>query len=160
MKEKIVDLSIQKLRTEGLRFSVDTIAKELKISKKTVYRYFSSKESLAAAIYEKFYRDAEAKLAGILAAGGSDRLGKLLECYLLSFYMIRKEIFNKYALNDGIRAYALARHERLWEMLEPVFPDGLKKTAKIMTDGTLEKLVQTDADAAPVIERLVKCYAD
>ena len=40
MKEKIIKESIVSLRTEGLKFSVDTLAERLKISKKTVYKYF------------------------------------------------------------------------------------------------------------------------
>ena len=37
MKERIIRESIESLRREGLRFSVDTLAERLNISKKTIY---------------------------------------------------------------------------------------------------------------------------
>ena len=55
VKEKIIDASIESLRQEGLRFSVDVLANRLRISKKTIYRIFHNKEALAFALYEKGY---------------------------------------------------------------------------------------------------------
>lgn len=52
MKDKIIKASIESLRQEGLRFSVDTLAEKLKISKKTIYKFLPDKESLAVALYE------------------------------------------------------------------------------------------------------------
>ena len=40
MRDKIVEASIEALRNEGLKFSVDTLADSLRISKKTVYKFF------------------------------------------------------------------------------------------------------------------------
>lgn len=45
MKERIICESIESLRQEGLRFSVDTLAKRLNVSKKTIYKYFPNKYS-------------------------------------------------------------------------------------------------------------------
>lgn len=42
MKERIINESIESLRREGLKFSIDTLAEKLNISKKTVYKYFSN----------------------------------------------------------------------------------------------------------------------
>ena len=58
VKDKIIASSIESLREEGLKFSIDTLADKLKISKKTVYKYFSSKEALAIALYDKYYSSA------------------------------------------------------------------------------------------------------
>ena len=49
MRDRIIRASIENLRREGLKFSVDTLTAQLKISKKTVYKYFPDKESLAVA---------------------------------------------------------------------------------------------------------------
>ena len=57
MREKIICESINSLRLEELRFSVDSLAEKLKISKKTIYKYFSNKEELAVAIYQRYYSD-------------------------------------------------------------------------------------------------------
>ena len=59
MKERIINESIESLRREGLKFSIDTLAERLNISKKTVYKYFSNKEELAFALYRKYFADAK-----------------------------------------------------------------------------------------------------
>lgn len=68
MKDRIIYESIESLRREGLKFSVDTLAENLKISKKTVYKYFPDKETLALALYEKYYNDAEIKAEKIISS--------------------------------------------------------------------------------------------
>lgn len=50
MRERIIKAAIESLQAEGLKFSVDTIASKLKISKKTIYKFFPDKETLAYAI--------------------------------------------------------------------------------------------------------------
>lgn len=70
MKDKIIRLTIEHLKKkEGLRFSVDTLASELKVSKKTIYKFFSTKEALAVAVHEKFYSEALGKIGGAFFGG-------------------------------------------------------------------------------------------
>ena len=51
LREAIIQTSIESLRQEGLKFSVDTLCDKMKISKKTVYKYFPDKQALAVALY-------------------------------------------------------------------------------------------------------------
>ena len=46
MKNKIIEQSIENLKKDGLKFSVDSLAAQLGISKKTVYKYFPIKNRL------------------------------------------------------------------------------------------------------------------
>lgn len=47
LKENILDTAAQKIQLYGLKkFTIDEIAEELKISKKTIYKYFSSKDEI------------------------------------------------------------------------------------------------------------------
>jgi AcrR family transcriptional regulator len=47
MKEKILDAAAELIRRYGLKkFTVDEISEELKISKKTIYKYFPSKDDI------------------------------------------------------------------------------------------------------------------
>lgn len=84
IKTKIIQQSIKSLQAEGLRFSIDLLAKELKISKKTIYKYFKNKEALAMAIYEKFYLDTKKKITQILKNKPKNYLFELLSLYLQS----------------------------------------------------------------------------
>lgn len=46
MKEKILDATIRVFNSKGLKFTMDDIAKELGMSKKTIYTVFKDKESM------------------------------------------------------------------------------------------------------------------
>ena len=46
MKEKIIEATIRVFNQKGLKFTMDDIAKELSMSKKTIYTVFEDKESL------------------------------------------------------------------------------------------------------------------
>jgi len=54
-REKILDFTIDKFLKEGFyKTSMDTLAGELHMSKKTIYKHFSTKEELVNAIVDKF----------------------------------------------------------------------------------------------------------
>ena len=71
VRDSIINTAIESLRTEGLKFSVDTVAARLKMSKKTIYKLFPDKEALAYAIYERYYADALEKVRQIEKSGGN-----------------------------------------------------------------------------------------
>ncbi|MFT8363233.1 MAG: TetR/AcrR family transcriptional regulator [Sporolactobacillus sp.] len=53
MKEQILEVAAQLIGKYGLRkFTLDEIARELKISKKTIYQHFESKEAIVRAYFE------------------------------------------------------------------------------------------------------------
>ena len=45
-KEEILEATINVFKLKGLRFTMDDIAKELSISKKTIYKVFDKKETM------------------------------------------------------------------------------------------------------------------
>ncbi|MCB9498776.1 MAG: TetR/AcrR family transcriptional regulator [Bacillales bacterium] len=53
MKEEIILECINLFNIEGCKFHLDDVAKNLKISKKTIYKYFSSKEDILKTIVEE-----------------------------------------------------------------------------------------------------------
>lgn len=53
MKQRILDVAAQKINLYGLRkFTMGEIATELKISKKTIYKYFNSKDDIIREYFE------------------------------------------------------------------------------------------------------------
>lgn len=57
MKERIVGCTLQLLGQVGLRrFTMDMVAAELRISKRTIYLYFASKDELLEACLEEWLR--------------------------------------------------------------------------------------------------------
>lgn len=155
MKEKIILASIESLRREGLKFSVDSLAEKLKISKKTVYKYFPDKQSLALALYERYYADAimQAKAA----RPDESARPRLLRLYYDSRTMIRPEIFNKYRLNGQIASYTGEKEDELWAIVSASFGDRAKnesETYRLIVDGALDKVCQQGAAPDGVIAQL------
>ena len=158
MREKIIRESLESIRREGLRFSVDTLAEKLRVSKKTIYRYFPDKEALATAMYQSYYAEILAQ-ARQLAANTPPDFPALLRLYLDSKNMSRSGIFNKYKLNDVIYAYVSAQNDALWNTISAPFgceAGEQGEALRLIVDGSFEKLCGSQVDPEAVIERLVK----
>lgn len=159
MKDKIICASIESLRQEGLKFSVDTLACKLNVSKKTIYKYFPDKEALALAIYEKYYHDAKEKAQMLITDNMPSLYCVLLDLYYDAKVMTRKDIFNKYKLNEKIYSYTTEQNDALWKIICATFGKGTSeediKTMRIIIDGSFEKLCDARLNPDAVIERLV-----
>lgn len=140
MIDKIINVSIRGLQTDGLRYSVDDIAKELKISKKTVYKIFSKKEDLAVAVYEKFYDDLNQELNDAISSCGDGVFCQAIAIYYRSYCIIREELFNKYALNASIRELALNKHRIVREQFQSVLPPDEREILTFIIEATFDKL--------------------
>ncbi|MGM9614591.1 MAG: TetR/AcrR family transcriptional regulator [Oscillospiraceae bacterium] len=159
MRDAIIRAAIESLRQEGLRFSVDTLSDKMKISKKTVYKYFPDKEALAEALYETYYADAMGRANQLVHDGTSDSRRELLRIYYDSKVMTHSGIFNKYKLNQAIHAYTAKKADSLWAILAASFSGGLagpeEASLRIIVDGSFEKLCRLGSSPNDVIERLM-----
>lgn len=159
MKDRIVRASIEGLRNEGLKFSIDLLANKLKISKKTIYKYFPDKETLSIALYETYYSDAAKQARELISKNTEESHKELLYIYFDSKRMTRNDIFNKYKLNQTIYAYTKEKSDCLWKMIAASFRRDLSETDKnvfrIIVDGSFEKLCEDCTALKDVIERMV-----
>lgn len=160
MKNKIIRASIEGLRNEGLKFSIDLLAGKLKISKKTIYKYFPDKEKLSIALYETYYSDAAKQAGELISKNTRESYKELLYVYFDSKKMTCNDIFNKYKLNQTIYAYTKEKSDCLWKIIAASFSGELSETDKkeyrIIVDGSLEKLCKDCSLSEGVIERLVE----
>ena len=157
MREKIIRQSISCLQRDGLRFSLDEVAQTLKVSKKTIYKYFATKEELALAMYGTFYGEAEEIVGQICGQKTRDSVKQMLTVYSRSHAMVRDEVFNKYALNTTVRAFAQASHARMRAQMEEMLPASDRGVLMLILDGACRALsdAESDTDADKVIEKLV-----
>ena len=81
------------------------LLKNLKFQKKTIYKYFSNKEELAVAIYQRYYSAIFSQAKLLCTKRLKDSYKELLLLYYDAKVMTRKEIFNKYILNDSLYSY-------------------------------------------------------
>ena len=80
-KEKILDFSLDKFLREGFyKTSMDTIAGELHMSKKTIYKHFSTKEKLVEAIVDKFTLTVGDKIEAVINSK-EDSLSKAVHLF-------------------------------------------------------------------------------
>lgn len=159
MRERIITQSIESLRREGLKFSVDTIAQSLNISKKTIYKYFNDKQSLAIAIYERYYTDAYAQIKELAEDNSQSARCRLLWQYFDAKQMTSSEIFNKYNLNSALRLFTEEQNEKLFKVIYTALGGSSQRdeqTLRIIVDGAFEKLCKEKLSAEEVINYLVK----
>lgn len=159
VRSLIIKESANSLKTDGLKFSVDTLSAKLKISKKTVYKYFSSKQELAIAVYDYFYNDVNGRISCFTSENLKDKVLFLLNVYFESSLMTHDEIFNKYALNDSVRSYAKGNHIKVWNRICSVvgLSDETAESAKIIVDGAFKELRNNAQASEKVIGFLVDC---
>lgn len=157
MRDKIIAAAIDSLRTEGLKFSVDTIAAKLKISKKTIYKFFPDKETLAYAIYEEYYRNAMDRVKEMEESGNQIRV-PLLMVYQDASFMIRSEIFNKYQLNQSVFSYVMKLQNELWARIISLIAPSAPRTEHMMdraiVEGAFENAVKYAIPPEQMAERL------
>lgn len=159
MKERIISESIESLRREGLRFSVDTLAEKLNISKKTIYKYFPTKEALAFALYQKYYSDIKAQAERIAKESSVYTHFKLLSLYFDAKSMTSCDIFNKYKLNEALCSYTAEQNDKLLDIIFSSLDDNISEDEKIslriIVNGSFEKLCNEKIAPDGVIDRLV-----
>lgn len=90
MKEAILDAAAQLIQRYGLKkFTVDEIAAELKISKKTIYQHYRSKDDIVRAYFEAAVSSDKSSVNAALAGNGNfvDKIHAIFyssHCYRLT----------------------------------------------------------------------------
>lgn len=80
-KKKILDYSLEKFLSEGFyKTPMDSISSQLQISKKTIYKHFSSKDELVEAIVNKFTDEVSTKIETVINTN-EDSLSKALRLF-------------------------------------------------------------------------------
>ena len=77
MREKIIDTAIEEFTKHGSKFTMNDVAKELGISKKTIYTIFESKQDVLVGIADRYARDFTAMREAIEQDDSLDTLEKL-----------------------------------------------------------------------------------
>lgn len=148
MKNCIISTTIEMLKINGLKFTVDDLASSLNISKKTIYKLFDTKEELAKEVYKHIYDEV---FSHTVAISGKEKITFVdIEMFLLHYmkgiYFNQESIYNRYSLVNDLKMYAEMMLKKIWEL----FLDVLKKSdyptlleTKYLQDiivGVLEKI--------------------
>ena len=143
MKEKILDIAIQQMKSGGYRnLSFAAIATELRTSRANLHYHFKNKEGLALAATERYIREEGAALDAIFRVHDGDIvaiLGKI-EDYLIQFSLtndtfsacICSQLLHESEVPEKLRQLAL---RRFWEEGRTL----QEQIEKCKQNGSLEK---------------------
>ncbi|MBQ7275369.1 MAG: TetR/AcrR family transcriptional regulator [Clostridiales bacterium] len=141
MKIKILRNTITVFNRKGLKLTMDDIAEQMGISKKTIYKYYDSKEEIFDQIVDYVFDDIKAREQEILNEEGltlEERTRKLLSAFPERFTEVD---FSK--LGDLKDKYPKI-HKKLKKRLE----SGWEPTIELLEQGKHEGLYRQDANLA------------
>ena len=156
-REQIMDAVIGQFRLNGIKFTMDDIAGDLHMSKKTIYTLYPDKESLMIDAVERFFRSVKESESAVLRAPDLDyyeRLRKVLSAMPKKYEGM--EFGELWDVRDRYpRVYAaLAKNlENGWEPTIQLLEEGIREGKlrnfsvpifKTMMETTLEQFFQKD----------------
>lgn len=132
-KEKIIQYSLDRFIQNGLRnTTVDQIAKEMKISKKTIYKHFTSKDELIRSTVHSITHNLRSNILQIIDRE-INAIEKLIEISKVFFGIALK--FSEHWFND-LRTH----YYDIWLEIEEFREKAIKENfTKIITQGKSEQ---------------------
>ena len=158
LKNRILVNTIKVFNKKGLKLTMDDVAEQMGISKKTIYKYFNSKEEIFDQIVDYIFDGIKARENEILNEEGlsiDERTRKLLAAFPESFTAIDfaklGDLKDKY---PKIYKKMTRRLEAGWEPTIELLEQGRKEGIyredadltifKIMMDASIAKLFEAD----------------
>lgn len=157
IKSDIMESTIKVFNEKGLKFTMDDIARECHISKKTMYVYFDNKESLFLEMVDYIFdqiKDAEAAVMKDESLSTVEKIRKIL-CVLPDGYQ-EIDFTQLYSLREKYASSYRQVEERLetgWENTIALIEQGIKEgvirdinisIVKMMLEASLEQFFQRD----------------
>jgi len=112
MREKIIQAAITCAEKDGIRFTLADIATSMKISKKTIYKYFSGKEELIGVAIDYVFGDIHRQIDEIAHENLSD-LEKLKRAVSVYPAVINLETIK---MNDFVGQYPEIYKKIAWQL--------------------------------------------
>lgn len=95
VRERILELSFNAFNSRGYKsVSMDMVARELRISKKTIYKHFDAKEEILETAMEQLFERIEHKLSRLSASAGEKDV-------LLTYFLIYRDFVH--SLSEKLR---------------------------------------------------------
>lgn len=143
MKEKIIEATIRVFNQKGLKFTMDDIAKELSMSKKTIYTVFEDKESLLFEMVDYCFdkiKESEDAVLSDETLSTAEKIRKILGVLPESYMDI-----------DFRQLYSLkAKYPKTYRKVEQRLESGWEKTIALISQGMEDGIVR------PVNVQIVK----
>ncbi|HOF03000.1 MAG TPA: TetR/AcrR family transcriptional regulator [Atribacterota bacterium] len=141
IKKRILDAARKYFFTQGYsRATMDELATELHMSKKTLYHFFESKQSLLEAVIYDFFQDFQFKINRFIKNKKDGEMSGLKQ--FMSLVQAQISQFNIMAFED-IRKSSPASWQIINRMEEKLINNELRK---LLREGKREGIVRPDID--------------
>lgn len=138
-KEKILKGTIQVFNKKGLKLTVDDVAEELHMSKKTIYKEFRGKDEIFDAMVDYVYDNIKAKEKEILETEGYTTLEKIK--------LLLSAMPESYRNINFQELYPLSeKYPKVYRKLQRRIETGWEPTFRLLEQGRDEGLIRQDAD--------------
>lgn len=131
MKQQIIDECIALFNEKGCRFTLDDIVQRLRVSRKTIYKYFLSKEDIFKTIIDEAYDDIHFKQNLIFNDNTLSIKEKIYAvCTVETKYDSRmqlKRIYESEQLLPEVYRYFMEKYEIGWEIIEELLKQGIQE---------------------------------
>ena len=123
MRDKIIDATVEEFKQNGLKFTMNDLAKRLGISKKTIYTVFESKQAVLVAVADRYAADLNSmqeELEADVSLNVVQKLEKLYNIGLSRIYELAEKYPKPYrhlmrSVNNG------------WEQAEKYLEKGMEE---------------------------------
>ena len=138
-REKILKGTIQVFNKKGLKLTMDDVAEELKISKKTIYKEFSSKDEIFMEMVDYVFDNIKAREQEILEAPSSSILEKIR--------MFLSAMPESYRNINFQELYPLKeKYPKVYKKLQKRLETGWEPAFKLLEQGKEEGVIRESAD--------------
>lgn len=135
LKENILEAAITVFNQKGLKFTMDDIAKQLSISKKTIYTVFQDKEALFLSLVEYIFDSIKESEQRILAASELTTLEKIRR--------ILGVLPDGYKNVDFRQLYLLKdKYPKIYKQVELKLETGWEPTIALIEQGIQEGVIR------------------
>lgn len=141
IREKILKGTIQVFNRKGLKLTMDDVAEELKISKKTIYKEFSSKDEIFETMVDYVFYNIKIKEKEILNSKDFTTLEKIRMFLAAMPDSYRNINFQElHPLKD--------KYPKVYKRLQKRLETGWAPAFKLLEQGKQEGIIRQDADLA------------
>lgn len=135
MKERIIQETIRQIQQKGFTFTISDLAKQLAVSKRTVYEHFSSKDALIEEVIHGFiyqFREKEKQIAENTELDLEEKIKQLLIYMPKDFELMDVRLLSdlkRYHYNQWVKLDQFFKEEWLVliQLMEKGIEDGILK---------------------------------
>ena len=139
IREKILKGTIQVFNKKGLKLTMDDVADELKISKKTIYKEFSSKDEIFETMVDYVFDNIKKREKEILNSDGYSTIEKIRLFLSAMPESYRNINFQElHPLKD--------KYPKVYKKLQKRLETGWEPAFKLLEQGKQEGIIREDAD--------------